>query len=292
MAVMSQSCLENMPSRKLEGAWLVWLQENIDRKCDPEQLLAILSKNGFSPKSIQAHMESSSSNFTFLKDAAQKLESQIDYAAISKVRITRADCGLNVQQATTPKLQLYTLDGFMNDEECDCIVEISSRHLRPSTLTTCDVGYRTSNTSDLSMLNDPYVAKVAEKIAKTLGIRQSCSEGIEAQRYDAGQEFKAHTDYFQPGTDEYTSFAGDHGQRTWTFMVYLNEGMKGGGTKFFAIDKVFTPRKGMAVIWNNLYEDGSPNPDTLHSGLPVESGYKTIITQWFRDRGTHPMFYD
>src|SRR5262245_6851646 len=200
---MSQSCLENMPSRKLEDAWLLWLQENIDRKCDPEQLLSILSKNGFSPKSIQAHIEPLfPANFTLLKDAAQKLDSQIDYAAISKVRLTRADCGLKVQQVFTPKLQLYSLDGFMNDEECDRIVEISRRHLRPSTLTTCDVGYRTSKTSDLSMLNDPYVEKIAEKIAKTIGIRQSCSEGIEAQRYDAGQEFKAHTDYFQPGTDE------------------------------------------------------------------------------------------
>jgi prolyl 4-hydroxylase len=82
------------------------------------------------------------------------------------------------------------------------------------------------------------------------------------------------------------------GQRTWTFMVYLNEGMKGGGTKFFAIHRVFTPKKGTAVVWNNLYPDGSPNHDTLHSGLPVEAGHKIVITKWFRERGTGPMFYE
>jgi prolyl 4-hydroxylase len=38
----------------------------------------------------------------------------------------------------------------------------------------------------------------------------------------------------------------------------------------------------MAVIWNNLYPDGTPNPDTLHQGMPVKAGHKAIITKWFR----------
>jgi prolyl 4-hydroxylase len=284
-----------MAGRRLDGTWPNWLQENLDRKCDPEQLLGILLKNGFSLDSIRQHMGLLfPANSPLVKDTPYSDEPEIDYASIAKARITRLDTGLNVQQVLTAKLQLYTLDNFMSEEECDRVVEISSKSLRPSTVTTGDrdKGYRTSSTSDLSLLKNAYVEQIDEKIARTLGVRLSYSEGIQAQRYEVGQEFKQHTDYFQPGTSEYQTYAGSRGQRTWTFMVYLNEGLKGGGTKFFGIDKVFYPRKGMAVIWNNLYDDGSPNYDTLHSGLPVESGHKIIITKWFRDRGTGPMFYD
>lgn len=279
--------------RPLDGTWPKWLRENLDRKCNPEQLLGILLRNGFSVPSIREHMGTlfPASSALLAEQAAEPL---IDYLSISKARVTRPDSGLNAQRIMTDKLQLYTLEDFMSEEECDKIIKISSRHLRPSTVTTGDrdKGYRTSSTSDLGLLNHADVMKLDEKIARVLGINLSYSEGIQAQRYEVGQEFKQHTDFFAPGTKEYATYAGNRGQRTWTFMVYLNEGMEGGGTKFFAIDKIFMPRKGMAVIWNNLLPDGSPNHNTLHSGLPVEKGHKIIITKWFRDRGAGPMFYE
>jgi prolyl 4-hydroxylase len=105
-----------------------------------------------------------------------------------------------------------------------------------------------------------------------------------------GQEFKAHTDYFEPNTDEYVKFAGDRGNRTWTFMIYLNETKKGGGTNFVKLDKIFYPKKGAAVVWNNLCKDGIPNPNSMHAGMPVEKGEKVVITKWFREKGTGPMF--
>lgn len=295
---MQPPAVPQRPGRALDGTWPQWLRENLDRKCDPGQLLGILLRNGFSAASIREHMGSLyPAGSKLLAGAPEKggepeFDYEFDYKAISETRLARRDSGLNAQQVLTSKLQLYTLDGFMSAEECARIVEISARHLRPSTTTTGAENYRTSSTSDLGLLNDPYVKKIDEKIACALGIRLAYSEGIQAQRYEAGQEFRQHTDYFAPGSSEYARYAGARGQRTWTFMVYLNEGMKGGGTKFFAIDKVFMPRKGMAVVWNNLLPDGRPNYDTLHSGLPVEEGHKIIITKWFRERGTGPMFYE
>jgi prolyl 4-hydroxylase len=47
----------------------------------------------------------------------------------------------------------------------------------------------------------------------------------------------------------------------------------------------------MALLWNNLRADGTPNPDTLHSGAPVTSGHKVIITKWFRIMGEGPVFH-
>ena len=42
------------------------------------------------------------------------------------------------------------------------------------------------------------------------------------------------------------------------------------------------PVPGMALAWNNLQADGTPNPFTLHEALPVEVGHKWVITKWFR----------
>ena len=53
-----ETAAEAPPRRALDGTWPAWLQENLDRKCDPEQLLGILLRNGFSPASIKSHMGS------------------------------------------------------------------------------------------------------------------------------------------------------------------------------------------------------------------------------------------
>jgi len=46
--------------------------------------------------------------------------------------------------------------------------------------------------------------------------------------------------------------------------------------------RCFTPVKGLALAWNNLQADGTPNPFTLHESIPVEAGSKWVITKWFR----------
>jgi prolyl 4-hydroxylase len=75
-------------------------------------------------------------------------------------------------------------------------------------------------------------------------------------------------------------------------MVYLNEGMGGGGTCFTELGHTFEPRTGLAVLWNNLKQDGTPNTFTKHSGEPVTSGHKIIITKWFRAIGEGPVFFE
>jgi prolyl 4-hydroxylase len=267
--------------RALDASWKAWLKENIDRGCSRPELVQILRTNGFSLSSIQQNMGDAFPLDTPRQDPLQP------------PRLVRRPPA-KLHKIPTDELDIYTLDDFMSAKECDRLVALINHHLRPSTVTIegDDKKFRTSQTCDLSLLRSPVAVGCDEKIAKTLGIRLEYSEGIQAQRYDVGQQFKAHTDFFEPGTPEFAKFGGARGNRTWTFMVYLNEGMGGGGTKFFAIDHTFMPKKGQAVIWNNLNADGTPNAATLHSGEPVTSGHKIIITKWFRELGSGPMFYE
>jgi prolyl 4-hydroxylase len=199
-----------------------------------------------------------------------------------------------LQKVDSDRLQLYTLTDFLSAKECARLVALCSHHLRPSTLAyvTNDSAFRTSTTADLCHLKSPVATSIDEKICRTLGIQPSYSEGIQAQRYDVGQQFKAHWDYFEPDTHAFRKFAGLRGNRTWTFMVYLNEGMEGGATRFTEIDYAVQPKLGMAVLWNNLHADGTPNVATQHAGEPVTRGHKTIITKWFRIFGDGPLFYE
>jgi prolyl 4-hydroxylase len=128
------------------------------------------------------------------------------------------------------------------------------------------------------------VAEVDRKIAALLGLELPASEPLQGQRYAPGQEFKPHTDTFEPGGYDYHVHTAETGQRTWTAMVYLNAPEDGGATRFKAIGKTIQPETGKLVAWNNLAPDGQPNAATMHQGTKVRRGVKYIVTKWFRER--------
>jgi prolyl 4-hydroxylase len=116
-----------------------------------------------------------------------------------------------------------------------------------------------------------------------LKLPKEFGENIQGQFYEPGQYFKQHTDYFDPGSASYEHHTKGVGNRTWTFMVYLNNTVSGGHTFFPKLNIDFKPQQGCAVIWNNQM-NGKLNHATLHEGTPIESGFKAILTKWFREK--------
>jgi len=183
------------------------------------------------------------------------------------------------------RLELYIVLDYLGQEECQALVRTGETRLRLSTVTmeTGDPDFRTSQTCDIGFLDEPLVPKLQSRIAQTLGVPIEHAEVMQLQRYAPGQQFKGHTDYFEPDSQEFNENCQTEGNRTWTFMIYLNDVIEGGETRFDALGISFKPRRGMAVIWNN-WRAGLPNPDTMHAGLPVIQGVKYIVTQWFREK--------
>jgi prolyl 4-hydroxylase len=284
-----------MTRRRLDAAWKSWLAENIKRQCDPDTLLGVLIENNFTLESIKANMGKHFPIYSPRLAARGEKTAAAAYKALCEIRLTREANGANTKRFPSDAVQIYTIDDFMSGAECEALARIIRGSLRSSTVTIESPGdkyFRTSNTSDLSLLKNNVVDALDDKIARTLGIRPAYSEGIQGQHYAVSQEFKPHTDFFEPGSEEFATYGGSRGNRTWTFMVYLNTVTAGGGTRFLNLGHDFQPKTGMALAWNNLYADGTPNYDTLHAGLPVEAGHKVIITKWFRERGTGEMFFD
>ncbi|HVU29296.1 MAG TPA: 2OG-Fe(II) oxygenase [Sphingomicrobium sp.] len=192
-----------------------------------------------------------------------------------------------VQRVPARELELFVVRDFLDPGTCAALIERIDERRRPSEIAD-DVGianFRTSETCDLDW-GDPLVGEVDRKIAGLLGLALGASEPIQGQRYAPGQEFRAHTDTFEPGGYDFFVHTSETGQRTWTAMIYLNEPELGGGTRFKAIGKTVQPETGKLLAWNNLLADGRPNPATLHQGMKVRRGTKYIITKWFRERAS------
>ena len=195
----------------------------------------------------------------------------------------RAQAG--VQRVPNPKLTLFLRKTFLEPDLCARIVELIEAHRRPSTISdpNGDAAFRTSETCDLDP-TDPSVIEVQRRIRAFTGLDPLHGEPMQGQRYAVGQEFKGHTDYFEPNGVDYDRYCSVAGNRTWTVMIYLNQPDAGGATRFKVVDKIIQPEPGKLLAWNNLRLDGSPNPATIHQGMKVRAGVKYVITKWFRER--------
>ncbi len=180
---------------------------------------------------------------------------------------------------------MFLQRGFLDADHCRDLITLIEEQHRPSTLAdhNGDRKFRTSSTCDLAP-SEPAVAHLANKLTELSGIDPIYGEPLQGQRYEPGQEFKAHTDYFEPANPDFQRYCAIAGQRTWTFMVYLNNVEAGGATRFKAIDKVIQPEAGKLVAWNNRRPDGSLNAATLHHAMKVRKGNKYVITRWYREK--------
>ena len=190
------------------------------------------------------------------------------------------------QRVPDKRVEMFIRKRFLSADECAGIIALIDQLRRPSTITDAygaDADFRTSETADLPG-DDPLVRDVYARLADYAGLNIAHAEALQGQRYAPGQQFKAHTDYFEPTGLDYYPHTADGGQRTWTLMVYLNEPQAGGATRFVHLNKLIQPETGKLVAWNNRLADGGVNSFTLHAGMPVRAGTKYVITAWFRER--------
>ena len=190
-----------------------------------------------------------------------------------------------VQRVPSDRLELFQRRDFVDPALCAQLIALIEAGKRPSTLADAgdDHYFRTSETCDLHV-EEPAVSKLETMLTRMSGIDPAFGEPLQGQRYDVGQEFKPHCDYFNPGGQDWEKYCSVAGQRSWTFMIYLNEVEAGGATRFKVINKTFQPETGKLICWNNRRPDGRENPNTLHHGMKVRKGLKYVITKWYREK--------
>lgn len=264
-------------------SWLDWTRENLSRGCDLADLCCEIRAKGPKLSVLNADAPPFSSG---LRAFGSDVPYDYRRSATIVPTLREETYAEAFAPVGTPDFQLFFGIDFLPVDLCRSLAEKIERSSRPSTLTTSerDQYFRTSSTCDLALLDDPEVHYVNTLISGSMGIPVEFSEPIQGQMYEPGQQFKPHTDYFNPDMPEFLEHATVRGQRTWTFMIYLEAPDEGGATYFPTLDLQVPCRVGTAVVWNNLKVDGDINPYSLHEGTQVSSGRKIIITKWFRDR--------
>lgn len=190
-----------------------------------------------------------------------------------------------IQRVPSPRLEMFQLRDFVPAGLGQALIQLIEAKRRPSTIAD-DMGdkyFRTSETCDLAA-DEPAVLEFEQRLLALNGIDPKFGEPLQGQRYDIGQEFKPHSDWFNPGGADYEKYCAVAGQRTWTFMVYLNDVDAGGGTRFKALKKTFKPEAGKLLCWNNRKTDETVNSHTVHHGMKVRKGMKYVLTKWYRER--------
>jgi prolyl 4-hydroxylase len=119
-------------------------------------------------------------------------------------------------------------------------------------------------------------------LSRVSGLAVRNGEFLQILRYRVREEFKPHVDYFnESGAGTYQSLA-DGGQRAQTVLLYLNDNYSGGRTAFPRLRLSLRGKPGDMLHFHNLGPDGLGDKDSLHAGMPVQSGEKWLLSQWIR----------
>ena len=272
---------------QIPETWQGWLLLNRDRGCARQGLIERAEGAGFTRAAIEAVLDQPALECSPDLDHIISPRAEANVAGRSWLQwfeapLTRPEHRPRAWRLDTPLAQVYELPEFLSADECTALIEAIDRQLVPSTVTRGDSSYRTSRTCHLRGSDAGLAERLDQRLAALMGVDARLSEPLQGQRYDPGQYFKEHTDWFAPGTEEFATHTNPGGQRTWTVMIYLNTVSRGGQTCFKRLGRCFTPVQGLALAWNNLMADGTPNPFTLHEAMPVQEGNKWVITKWFR----------
>lgn len=206
-----------------------------------------------------------------------------------------------VQQVSS-KPRAFVYRGFLTEEECNHLISLAKKELKRSAVADNLSGesklseVRTSSGMFIPKAKDAIVNGIEEKIATWTFLPKENGEDIQVLRYESGQKYDAHYDYF---VDPVNIARGGH--RIATVLMYLTDVEKGGETVFPNAEEAprrrsmiadeelsecakkgiaVKPRKGDALLFFSLHPNAIPDPLSLHGGCPVIEGEKWSATKW------------
>lgn len=248
--------------------------------------------NGWNAEFVQGCVKKIQAYSSPVEQVAQKAMSLLE--SIPHPHITDADRlnSLTVgNRKPTVSLFLHhpcvvVLDDFLSHEECDYLVNLATptftrNHVVGLDTPTVESEVRTSHGAVFALRQTPEIALIEDDIATLINWPATHAEPSQLLRYEEGQQYKAHNDYFDPGAN-YAMNTAMGGQRLATFLMYLDDVEEGGDTFFPESGLRVKPKKGRALFFS--YPQANSNSKTLHAGSPVISGSKHILVKWYRQR--------
>ena len=110
-----------------------------------------------------------------------------------------------------PFTQIYLQKNFLSQEECDKAIEHMETELHPSAVSNEEdrvmiSPYRTSMTCNFSPHLTKLGADLTIKIGNYMDLDPFLGESIQGQKYEEGEFYKSHWDYYHPLSAEYKTY--------------------------------------------------------------------------------------
>jgi prolyl 4-hydroxylase len=182
-----------------------------------------------------------------------------------------------------PDPDIYSIDNFLTDEECDRLIAKSQPHLVPCLVKNDKNGQveqdpvRTSTNTNVPQSEVPSIVK---KMTNMANCNADQLEIFQVLNYKKGQEFIPHTDGF---SGKFDACGFEQASRQATIFCYLNDVPEGGSTNFPEIGLAIQPKKGTAVIHFPADVELREDTRTLHQGSPAIDE-KWLLTTWVWNR--------
>lgn len=261
------------------------LADAIDRNF--QELQSALQQDPSALSSAERYRALVERNFTALGIAAFSLDAAIRPPAPDPgaAHVSAAPVRISEQP------HVFTVDEFVSRGECAHLMTLADRNFRPARELTADRLSQenlhfTGSMAALQMdLCDPVVRVVERRVGAAFGMPASHVEPLSVLRYQGGNSYAPHVDYFDAARMAENQAQGDRsGQRVASFLVYLRPAEAGGETHYITLGKKVQGRERMALCHFNCLPNGEPDPATLHTGEPVQRGEKWLARTTVREK--------
>jgi prolyl 4-hydroxylase len=270
----------------LPQEWQRWITDNLTRGCEPGSMAEVMIRDGkfdaqLSMGAIEEIRRAGASS-----TRTRTPRPQIDTRANA---IRTADRIIDVR-LTLQAPRIVVLGNLLSDDECDALIAYTEQRLQRSPVVADSEGktevhvQRTSRGAMLQRGESELVARIESRLAALTHWPVQRGEGLQLLRYDSGNEYRPHYDWFNPALPGPRQHLERGGQRVATIVMYLSDVEQGGATAFPNVGLQVQPKKGSAVFFANTDAYGTPDQQTLHAGEPVVKGVKFIATKWLRER--------
>lgn len=186
--------------------------------------------------------------------------------------------------------RILVIERFATAAECDWLIERGRPALKRALVYRGNAAAQVADTRTNTEMGftifhaDVLLSLLRDRMAAVLQTSTRFFEVTKLLHYEPGEQFALHGDFLQANTPELAQEVELRGQRSSTFLVYLNDGFEGGETDFPRLGFRYKGQRGDALVFDNLEADGSPDYRTVHAGLATTRGEKWLLSQWVRTK--------
>lgn len=269
----------------LHGAeWRQWIVGNLARGCSPLTMARTMVEKVWTYADAADALDEAMAELKLSKPWRVQLPS------IPESRhIATSDGHVVTVQARFRKPAAVLLDGLLTDGERRELIDYAihkgmSRSFVVAADSGSSIGHdgRTSTGTFMTRGETPLIERLERRLSELTGWPEANAEGLQVLRYQDGQEYRPHFDWFDSRKPGSAAHLARGGQRLATTVIYLAVPESGGGTSFPNAGVEVLPGAGGAIFFHDVDEFGAPDPMSLHAGQPVEKGVKVVATFWQR----------